>query len=207
MNRSKRVNRKDISQFCGKPIKWLVLLLVVGMQLAPVAHAQNTTSDPIVIVENGPGSRYPVKILTLSDNNSNQPDNGHNIVFNNTPLNGKNYWGHATSYDFTVIDNYGKPYNLGDVQESFSNTKLGSVSYFNKSNTPGTPGTWTNGSLFVNGNFTDHNDAAEPYADTGTSTFWFSFNQNFNCINCPGGPYVTQTPYLITAIQSQATRK
>lgn len=202
------MNQEMLSQSCGRSVKWLVLLLIAGLQLTTIAHAQNTTSDPVVTVENGPGSRYPVKILTLSDNNSNEPDNGHNVIFNNTQFgDGKYYWGHATSYDFTVIDNTGKPYDLGDVKEHFTNTKLGSVSYFTTKNTPGTEGTWTNGSLFVNGNFTDHNDTAESYKDTGQSTFWFSFNQDFNCINCPGGPYVTKTPYFISEVQSATTRQ
>ena len=204
VKKSTSVEAATLSQFCEKSVKWLILLLVLGMQLSTAAHAQNMTGDPPAGLENG-GGRYPYKVIVRFDTSPNQQDGGHN-----TEYDGPNVWGHTCTYDFTLFDNHGNPYGLGDIQEVFSNNK--NSAYVNQfwpggqGTQPGPGYTWHNGADFVSGNWTDNNNALESKYETGRSTFWMSFDQKYNSINSPAGEYDQTPPFHLQIVQAHPTR-
>lgn len=201
MNKSALMQRPLFEQICVKSIKWSFLLLIAGAQLSIVAHAQNTIGDPPPTTENGT-SRYPYQILLRQDTHPNQADEGHN-----TEYDGPNTWGHLTTYDFTLLDNNGKPYGLGDIQEVFSNNRNSTFTFIGRTGTkPGAGDTWRNGIDFVSGNWTDGNGTVEHQADTGRGTFWYSFSQVFHSINSPAGEWDQKSPYQVQHVQAHATR-
>ncbi len=191
-------------RLCIRSVKCLVLLLIVGAGFSAVARAQNMTGDPPSGLENG-GGRYPYKVIVRSDTSPNLPDGGHN-----TEYDGPNAWGHTCTYDFTLLDNQGKPYDLGDIQEVFSNNKNSAyVNQFwpNGQGSQAGPGyTWHNGVDFKSGNWTDNNNAVEQKYETGRSTFWLSFDQKYNSINSPAGEYDQNPPYHLQIVQAHPTR-
>lgn len=194
----------------------LVISSIVGSRGVGLGscYAQSMTGDPTSITENGGGKRYPYKVVVRSDTSPNQQDGGHNRAYDNTPCDvpnagshyGQNCWGHLTTYDLLLLDNYGNPYGLGDMQESFSNNHNASYSFISGQGTkPGVGYTWHNGQDFVSGKWTDNNECIEFDGETGPNTFWFSFDQVFSSINSPAGKY-DSAPYHVQHVQSHCNR-
>lgn len=161
--------------------------LLIGTALSGKVQAQNASGDPNPNVENG-NTRYPDHIGVVQ-------------ITRQAWVNGPNQWGPWWQYLLKVYDNYGNAWGTGAPQESFGpvtySTNAQLKAALQADGVPGTASTWTGGA-FNNpgpGEFTDNHETMIRF-DAGKNTFFYSFDQNWNQVQCPGSPWYLGTDHI-----------